>query len=90
MQIKNSTNRKLDFQVASQSSKTLWTGSVDPGTSTGKDLPEADAPFTATARWPADPPLPWNFIPPTGTGNVPKNSDTVTVTEAFPSFFAHL
>jgi hypothetical protein len=86
MKIKNATNRKLEFQIAGHSSKTLWDGSVDPGTTVAKDLPESDAPFTPLGRWPADPPLSFNFII---RGNV-TNESTVTVERVFPSFEARL
>ena len=87
MQIKNTTNRSLEFEVASKSSVTLWTGSVASGAGASKDLSDGDAPFTLTSRWAAMPPLQWNFVPPGGTSNVPNNKSTVTITDAFPSFF---
>jgi hypothetical protein len=87
MNIKNATNRKLEFQIAGHSSKTLWEGSVDPGTTVAKDLPESDAPFTPLGRWPADPPLSFNFI--IRTSKV-TNESTVTVDSVFPSFDSRL
>ncbi|UXI70577.1 hypothetical protein [Tahibacter amnicola] len=87
MQIKNVTNRKLEIQVASKSSQTLWQTTVDSETTVSKELSSADAPFTVVGRWLSDPPLQYNFVPPTGVGNVKRNDETVTITDAFPSFF---
>ncbi|MEO8672995.1 MAG: hypothetical protein ABI411_16885 [Tahibacter sp.] len=87
MIIKNNTNRSLEITIAAKSSQTLWTGNVDSQTSVGKDFSSSDAPFTVTGRWKSDPPTQWNFVPPNGTGNVKSNDSTVTITDAFPSFF---
>ena len=87
MQIKNVTNRTLEIMVAAHSSQTLWTTEVQAGTTVSKDLPVTDAPYTVVGRWKGDPPLQYNFVPPTGVSNVKSNSATVTITDAFPSFF---
>ena len=91
MQINNETDRTIEVNVAAQSSQTLWTTSIGPNSGASKALSDSDAPFTVTGRWAATPPLQFNWIEDEGgTGKVPSDDSTVTVSLAYPGFHSSI